>query len=79
MLVTQSCLTLVTPWTIALQTTLPTEFSKQGYWIGLPFPSPGDLPDAGIEPMSSALQEDSLPSELPGKSDPVDHKKLENS
>ena len=44
------------------------EFSRQEYWSGLPFPSPGDLPDSGIEPGSPALQEDSLPpSELPGK------------
>ena len=42
-------------------------FSRQGYWSGLPFPSPGDLPDSGIEPRSPALQADSLPSEPPGK------------
>ena len=42
-------------------------FSRQEYWSGLPFPSPGDLPDTGIEPRSLALQADSLPSELPGK------------
>ena len=42
-------------------------FSRQGYWSGLPFPSPGDLPDLGIKPESPALQVDSLPSELPGK------------
>ena len=41
-------------------------FSKQGYWSGLPFPPPGDLPGLGIEPTSSALQADSLPTELPG-------------
>ena len=39
----------------------------QEYWSGLPFPSPGDLPDPGIEPGSPALQADSLPSEPPGK------------
>ena len=44
-----------------------TEFSRQEYWSGLPFPSPGDLPDTGIEPGSSALQADALPSEPPGK------------
>ena len=44
------------------------EFSRQEYWSGLPFPSPGDLPDIGIEPGSPALQADSLPSEPPGKS-----------
>ena len=43
-------------------------FSKQKYWHGLPFPSPGDLPNPGMEPGSPALQADSLPSELTGKS-----------
>ena len=43
-------------------------FSRQEYWSGLPFPSPGDLPDPGIEPGSPALQADALPSEPPGKS-----------
>ena len=43
-------------------------FSRQEYWSGLPFPSPGDLPDPGIEPRSAALQADALPSEPPGKS-----------
>ena len=42
------------------------EFSRQEYWSGLPFPSPGDLPDAGIEPGSPALQANALPSEPPG-------------
>ena len=42
-------------------------FSRQVYWSGLPFPSPGDLPDPGIEPRSPALQTDALPSEPPGK------------
>ena len=42
------------------------EFSGQEYWSGLPFPSPGDLPDPGMEPGSPALQADSLPSEPPG-------------
>ena len=42
-------------------------FSRQEYWSGLPFPSPGDLPDPGIEPGSLALQADTLPSELLGK------------
>ena len=44
------------------------EFSRQGYWGGLPFLSLGDLPNPGSEPMSSALQADALPSELLGKS-----------
>ena len=43
------------------------EFSRQEYWWGLPFPSPGGLPDPGIEPRSSTLQADALPSEPPGK------------
>ena len=56
-----------TPWTIAGQAPLSMEFSRQEYWSGLPFPSPGDLPDPGIEPRSSALQADSLSSEPPRK------------
>ena len=47
----QSCLT-VAPQTAAHQTTLPTEFFRQEYWNGLPFPTPGDLPNPGIEPVS---------------------------
>jgi len=43
------------------------EFSRQEYWSGLPFPSPGDLPDPGIEPRSPAVRADSLPSEPPAK------------
>ena len=42
-------------------------FSRQEYWSGLPFPSPGNLPNPGIEPGSPALQADALPSESPGK------------
>jgi len=52
-----------TPWTVACQASLPMDFSRQEYWSGLPFPSPGDLPSPGIEPRSPALQADSLPSE----------------
>ena len=44
------------------------EFSRQEYWSGVPFPSPGDLPDPGIELQSSTLQADSLPPRPPGKS-----------
>ena len=55
------------PWTVAYQAPLSMEFSRQEYWSGLPFLSPGDLSDPGIEPRSLALQEDTLPSELPGK------------
>ena len=43
-------------------------FSRQEFWSGVPFPPPGDLPDPGIEPRSPALQADSLPTELQGKS-----------
>ena len=50
-----------TPWTIAYQAPPPMGFSRQEYWSGLPFPSPGDLPNPGIEPTSPALQVDSLP------------------
>ena len=56
-----------TPWSVAHQAPPSMEFSRQQYWSGLPFPSPGDLPDQGIEPGSPALQADALPSELPGK------------
>ena len=49
------------------QTFLSMGFSRQEYWSGLPFPSPGDLPDPGIKPGSPALQADYLPSEPPGK------------
>ena len=56
-----------TPWTVAYQAPLSMEFSRQEYWSGLPFPSPGDLPDPGIKPRSPALQADALPSEPPGK------------
>ena len=55
------------PRTVAHQAPLSVEFSRQEYWSGLPFPSPGDLPDPGIEPGSPALQTDSLLSEPPGK------------
>ena len=56
-----------TPWTIAHQAPLSMGFSRQEYWSGLPFPSPGDLPDPGIEPRPRALQADTLTSEPPGK------------
>ena len=57
------------PWTVAHQAPLSMEFSRQGYCSELPFPSPGDLTNPGIEPVSPvfpALQADSLPAELPG-------------
>ena len=65
--VTKSCLTLVTPWTVASQTRLSTGFSRQEYWSELSFLSPGDLPDLGLKPRSPALQANSLPTELPGR------------
>ena len=56
-----------TPWTVAHQAPQSMEFFRQEYWSGLPFPSPEDLPNPGIEPGSPALQADALPSEPPGK------------
>ena len=66
MLVTQLCPTL-RPQTVACQVPLSMEFFRQEYWSGLPFPSPRDFPNPGIEQRSPALQADSLPFELPGK------------
>ena len=66
-LVTSSCLTLATLWTVACQAPLFTGFSRQEYWSGLPFPSPRDLPHPGIKPRSPTLQAHFLPAELPGK------------
>ena len=57
-----------TPWTVAYQAPPSLGFSRQEYWSGLPFPSPGDLPNPGIEPGSPVLQADALPSEPQGKS-----------
>ena len=51
-----------TPWTVAYQAPQYMEFSRQEYWSGLPFPSPGDLPNPRTEPGSPALQTDALPS-----------------
>ena len=56
-----------TPWTIAYQAPPSMGFSRQEYWSGLPFPSPWDLPNPGLEPESSALQTDALPPEPPEK------------
>ena len=56
------------PWTVAYQAPPSMEFSRQEYWSGVPFPSPGDLSDPGSKPGSLALQaDDALPSEPPGK------------
>ena len=57
----------VTPWTVAYQALLSMGFFRQGYWSGLPFPSPGDLPNPGIKPGLPTLQSDALSSEPPGK------------
>ena len=60
----------VTLWTVSCQAPQSVGFPRQEYWNGLPFPSPGDLPDPGIKLMSlpsPALQADSLPPEPPGK------------
>ena len=66
-----SCVQLfLSLWTVAHQAPLSKEFSRQEYWSGLPFPSPGDLPNPGIKPVtlvSPALQAYSLPSEPPEK------------
>ena len=58
------------PWT-ERHNSLSMEFSMQEYWIGLPFPSPGELPDPRIEPGSPAPQADSLPLQPPGKLFPI--------
>ena len=65
--VTQSCPTLCDPWTVAHQAPPSMGFSRQEYWSGLPFPSPEDLPNPGIEPRSPTLQADALTSAPPGK------------
>ena len=56
-----------TPWTVAYQAPPSMGFSRQEYWSGLPFPSPGDFPNPGIKPRSPALQADSLTAVPPGK------------
>ena len=66
-LVPQSCLTLCNPWTVAHQSPLSKEFSRQEYWSGLPFSSPGDLLNPGNKPVTLALQADSLQTEPLGK------------
>ena len=55
-----------TPWTVAYQASPSMGFSRQEYWSGVPLPSPGDLPDPGIEPGSPPLEADALTSEPPG-------------
>ena len=65
-LVTKLCLTLATPWTVAHYAPLSMGFPGQEYWSGLPFPSPGNLLNPGIETVSPGLQVDSLPLSLLG-------------
>ena len=55
-----------TPWTVTYYVPPSIGFSRQEYWSGLPFPSPGDLPNPGIEPGSPTLEADALTSEPPG-------------
>ena len=55
------------PWTVAYQAPLSMGFSRQEYWSGLPFPSPGEIPNPGIEPRFPALQANSLPTKPPGR------------
>ena len=62
--VAKSYPTLMSPWTVAHQAPLSMGFSRQEYWSGLPFPSPGDLPHPGMELRSTAPQANSLPTEL---------------
>ena len=57
----------MTPWTVVLQAPLSMKFSREELWSGLPFPSPGDLPDPGIEPGSPALAGGFFTTEPPGK------------
>ena len=67
-LASQSCPTLFEiTWTVDRQAPLPIEFSRKEYWSGLPFPSPGDLPNSRIEPRCPALRVVTLPAELSGK------------
>ena len=65
--VAQSCPTLCDPWTVAQQAPPSMGFSRQEYWSGLPFPSPGGLPDPRIKPKSPTLHADALTSAPPGK------------
>ena len=66
-LVAKSCQLSATPWTVARQASLSRRFPRQEYWSGLPFPSPGDLPDARIEPTFPALAGEFFTVEPPGK------------
>ena len=68
-----------TSWTVAYQVPPSMGFSRQEYWSGLSFPSPGDLPNPGTEPRSPALQADPLPSEPPGVSGQIKAKTRKTS
>ena len=70
-LVAKSCPTFCDPRTVARQSSLSMGFSRQEYWSGLPFPSPGNFPDPGVEPRSPALADSFFTSEPPGKSSVV--------
>ena len=65
----QSCPARATLWTVACHIPLSMGFPRQGYWSGLPFHLPGDLPDPGIEPVSLALAGGFFPAEPLGKPD----------
>ena len=70
LLFTQACLILVTPWTVACQDPLSMGFLRREYWSGLPFSSPKDLPDLGIQPTSPAFTGGFFTTETPGKPSP---------
>ena len=71
-----SCLTRVTPWSVARQAPLSMGFPRQGYWSGLPFPSPEDLPNPRIEPTSPALAGGLFTTEPPEESPDVSRVKV---
>ena len=66
-MLTESNIVFATPWIVGYQAPQSMKFSKQEYWSGLPFSSPGDLPNPGIKPWSPTLQADALLSKPPGK------------
>ena len=66
-MLTESNIVFATPWIVGYQAPQSMKFSKQEYWSGLPFSSPGDLPNPRIESRSPTLRADALPSEPPGK------------
>ena len=75
MCVSRSVMSLVTPWAKTHQAPLSMEFSRQEYWSGLPFPSPGDLPNPRTESSSPTLQPDSLPAEPPEKPQSLEYRR----